>query len=295
MKSVLHLICLGLLALAAPLRAQESPFRAGDLIVTIGGTWLEREAEAGQLETALLARYAGLNLRFRHLAWSGDTVQGHARSYFGPPAEGMERLKKHLAEIKPSVLLAGFGSAEAWAGPEKIGEFTAQYRTWLKEATAAAGTSPRLILVSPPAVATTPQSPAPLRAYAAALPAYRDAIRTLATEQSATFFDVYEMTRLAPPATTDGLHLSDEGYAQLARLLPGGTPPAPTTLEPLRRAVVEKNRLFFHRWRPQNETYLFGFRKHEQGNNAAEIPLFDPLIAEKEKQIASLVASVAQP
>ena len=56
----------------------------------------------------------------------------------------------------------------------------------------------------------------------------------------------------------------------------------------LRAAIVAKNRLYFHRWRPQNETYLFGFRKHEQGRNAREIPQFDPLIAAKEKEIARL-------
>ena len=50
-------------------------------------------------------------------------------------------------------------------------------------------------------------------------------------------------------------------------------------LEPLRVAIVAKNELFFYRWRPQNETYLFGFRKHEQGNNAKEIAEFDPLVA----------------
>lgn len=56
----------------------------------------------------------------------------------------------------------------------------------------------------------------------------------------------------------------------------------------LRQVIEEKNLLYFHRHRPQNETYLFLFRKHEQGNNAVEIPQFDPLIAEKEKLIAEL-------
>ena len=59
-------------------------------------------------------------------------------------------------------------------------------------------------------------------------------------------------------------------------------------IEKLREAIIEKNRLYFHRWRPQNETYLFGFRKHEQGQNAREIPLFDPLVEAKEKEIAKL-------
>jgi hypothetical protein len=58
--------------------------------------------------------------------------------------------------------------------------------------------------------------------------------------------------------------------------------------ERLRQAIVAKNRLYFYRWRPENETYLFGFRKHEQGQNAREIPQFDPLIVEKEKEIANL-------
>ena len=63
--------------------------------------------------------------------------------------------------------------------------------------------------------------------------------------------------------------------------------------EQLRQAIVAKNRLYFHRWRPQNETYLFGFRKHEQGQNAREIPQFDPLVAEQEAKIARLRVPVA--
>jgi lysophospholipase L1-like esterase len=59
-------------------------------------------------------------------------------------------------------------------------------------------------------------------------------------------------------------------------------------VEELRRTIREKNELYFHRHRPQNETYLFLFRKHEQGNNAVEIPQFDPLISEKEEEIARL-------
>jgi lysophospholipase L1-like esterase len=58
--------------------------------------------------------------------------------------------------------------------------------------------------------------------------------------------------------------------------------------ERLRQTIIAKNRLYFYRWRPENETYLFGFRKHEQGQNAREIPQFDPLVADKEKEIAKL-------
>ncbi|WP_435020197.1 SGNH/GDSL hydrolase family protein [Tundrisphaera sp. TA3] len=59
-------------------------------------------------------------------------------------------------------------------------------------------------------------------------------------------------------------------------------------VEALRGAIIAKNLLYFHRWRPQNETYLYGFRKHEQGQNAREIPEFDPLVSAKEAEIARL-------
>lgn len=64
--------------------------------------------------------------------------------------------------------------------------------------------------------------------------------------------------------------------------------------EQLRRAVVEKNRLYFHHWRPQNVTYLFGFRKHEQGNNAVEVAEFEKLVAEKEREIGRLKQPVTR-
>ena len=64
--------------------------------------------------------------------------------------------------------------------------------------------------------------------------------------------------------------------------------PDQAQVEQLRQTIIKKNELFFHRWRPQNITYLFGFRKHEQGNNAVEIPQFDPLVAEQEQKIATL-------
>ncbi len=58
--------------------------------------------------------------------------------------------------------------------------------------------------------------------------------------------------------------------------------------EALRQAIIKKNELFFHSWRPQNETYIFLFRKHEQGNNAVEMPQFIPLVEAEEKKIAEL-------
>ena len=64
--------------------------------------------------------------------------------------------------------------------------------------------------------------------------------------------------------------------------------PGMAQVEQLRAAIIRKNRLEFYRYRPQNETYLYGFRKHEQGKNAAEVVQFDPLVAAQEEAIARL-------
>ena len=70
-------------------------------------------------------------------------------------------------------------------------------------------------------------------------------------------------------------------------------PPNGEMLEQLREAIIEKNRLYFHHWRPQNFTYLFGFRKHEQGQNAREVEEFQKLVARQEAEIARLRENLA--
>ncbi|HSH14791.1 MAG TPA: PVC-type heme-binding CxxCH protein [Verrucomicrobiae bacterium] len=58
--------------------------------------------------------------------------------------------------------------------------------------------------------------------------------------------------------------------------------------EELRELIVRKNNLYLNRWRPQNDTYLFGFRKHEQGLNAAEVAQFDTAVARLDAEIHEL-------
>ena len=65
-------------------------------------------------------------------------------------------------------------------------------------------------------------------------------------------------------------------------------------VERLRSLIVEKNELYFHRSRPQNQAYLWGFRRHEQGNNYQEVARFEPLIRQKEQAIFELGKTVSR-
>lgn len=88
--------------------------------------------------------------------------------------------------------------------------------------------------------------------------------------------------------SVDGVPLVTATHERWSSLIGVDDPHELRQIEQLRATILKKNELYFHRWRPQNVTYLFGFRKHEQGNNASEIPKFDPLVAEHEAQIAKL-------
>jgi len=59
-------------------------------------------------------------------------------------------------------------------------------------------------------------------------------------------------------------------------------------IEKLRALIAEKNIHYFHYWRPQNDTYIFGFRRKEQGHLTAEFPKYPPILNEKDAEIAKL-------
>ena len=127
---------------------------------------------------------------------------------------------------------------------------------------------------------------------------YRDAITDLAGKRSAYFADLFaelgEGKHKSAKLTDNGMHYAENGYRDTAGPflkslgLDAGSGYS-ATLDPVRQVIQEKNELYFHRWRPQNETYLFGFRKHEQGKNGKEIAEFDPLVAAKEVEISKLL------
>ena len=266
--------------------------KTGDRVVMVGAGFVEREGEYGHLEAAMTAQWADRKVTFRNLGWSGDTVEGRARSYFGPPVEGFERLRNHLEWLKPTVVLACYGSVESFDGEAGLEKFEGRYEhliAMMKEAAPKA----RVVLVSPP----------PFESKGAPLPdmadrnemlgLYRDRIREIAVEAEVLFADLFEGIGSAEGMTSDGVNYSPAGYAVISerfiRVFGWEPEVLPTDqLEALREAIVEKNRLFFYRWRPQNETYLYGFRKQEQGENAKEVPEFDPLIEAEEEKIVAL-------
>ena len=409
-------ICWLLLLAGGFQSTQALEFKDNDKIAFLGNTFIERAQKYGYIETAITAANPDKNLTFRNLGWSGDTVFGHSRSYFGPPKEGFERLQKLIEEEKPTLMLLNYGanaSYEGEAGVAKIvsnnpandryeseagiEKFIAGYER-LIQMLQKASPDARIALLTPlPQEGLVPSAPGfsdkALRSIIwnqnRKLSNYRNAIVKLGMKHGFEVVDLFKafgegkqftLGNAGVELTNNGIHLSESGYwlavpyiqsafgqsgphwtynydkkqgekveitihpkklpcptfpkdlsrnmlktefysklgqnVQIKNLPLGrwklstksgrtlkiaeakdwaaGIPlyrsnmPDAQQAEQLRQVIIQKNRLFFHKHRPQNETYLFGFRKHEQGNNAAEIPKFQPLIEAKEKEIAKL-------
>lgn len=295
--------CLAFLALGVSfpsLRAANAAveFKEGDRVVLLGSTIIEREQKFGTLETQLVLALGEKKVSVRNLGWSGDSVFGVARSYFGPPSEGIERLSKHLDLFKPTVLVTCYGHDVALDRDAKISDFIPGYEALLNLARSK-NSNMRFVIIAPPPFENLGAPLPDMAAANAKLAEVRDALKAFADKQHAAFVDAFALMggakkeRPAQPLTDNGIHYGEAGYRLWAAkvvqglgLKPSGLPAAET--EGLRRAIVEKDRLFFDRWRPENETYLFGFRKHEQGQNATEVDQFEPLVEKQDQKIAEL-------
>ena len=158
----------------------------------------------------------------------------------------------------------------------------------------------RFVLLSPirheDLRASRPGLPDPA-AHNKLLAEYSTAIGELAKERGAFQISDLRFQIEKGPITDNGIHPSVSGYPTwadgMAKAL--GWEPNLKSSSALRAAVIRKNELFFHRWRPANWTYIFGFRKGEQGRNAKEMPMFDPLVAEVEAEIDRLKRASLKP
>ncbi len=286
-------VCLTLFSTTALRAADSAPefeLKDGDRVVTLGGTFVEREGQFGDIETVFTTAFPDRKVTFRNLGWSGDTVWAESRGLFDPAQVGYGRMLALIKELKPTLIVFGYGQNESFAGEAGLEPFVRQFEKLCQDVKP---TGARLAFLTPHRF-EKPRAPLPdASRHNAMLGKYAEAVRQLAARRSAPVLDLYELELPSQSLTENGMHFGPNGYAAVAqavrsqlKLTNGGK--TSQQEEAIRQKIVEKNRLFFHRWRPQNITYLTGFRKHEQGNNAVEIAQFDPLVEQIEIEIDTM-------
>lgn len=294
-KVGLLMICCVLLQTRASAE-EDFELKDRDRVVWIGSEFTEQATRHNFVEAALTARWPERRITFRNLGWAGDNPTGIARGYFGGAAEGYRRLQEELTRLQPTVIFLEYGENAAYAGPEGLSPFNDQLQRLLIDLKKLTN---RIVLVSPPAAEKLPSplpDPTSINTQRAAVTAL---LQTLANDEKLRFVDIFtplraELTeRSGPHWTVDTIRYNAVGYAAAAEVTLNSLGISGFTREgfqpELRELIRVKNDLYFHQYRPQNETYLRGFRKHEQGQNAKDIAEFEPLIAQAEARIAAFV------
>lgn len=254
--------------LAAPLTLQP-----GDHVVLVGNTLADRMQHAGWLETLLYQRFPDAHLVFRNLGFSGDELQTRLRSQdFGTPEEW-------LKQTGADVVLAFFGFNESFQGEAGLEAFRADLQRFIRETRGREFSErgpARLVLFSPIAQERHPDPNYPDPATNnRRLALYTQAMAAVAADENVPFVDLFSLTRRlyaegGGPHTVNGIHLSERGYQALAPLLYeallGEKAPAMTgdRFVRLRQAVLEKNALWFSRYRTVDGYNVYGGRSHLQ-------------------------------
>jgi hypothetical protein len=298
------LACLA--ASSVPVQAA-SPFQPRDVVAWLGGSSVVAADQAGLLETAITLAHPGHALRFRCLAWEGDSVLHQPRDLNFPSTTNL------LHRIGATVACIEFGALEALTpGPAQHPEsFRRAYAHLLDTLQP---TATRIVLVVPPPF--EPQAP-PLPDLSEAnsrLDAIAQAIRNLASERNLPLIDLHRRLTEQPPRqpwTFDGREPNPHGHRAIAAawIHELGFPNLATKvaspdewrhpdLAALLQAVNHKNRLWFDSWRPMNWAFLAGDRTDQQASRdhrdrnirwfPAEIESYAPLLTEADLRIESL-------
>ena len=281
--AVLKLVAAALVALPAASGADTTaPFRAGDTVAWLGGARVVAAQRSGVIEALVAGARPVWRLRWRSLAWEGDTVFERPRELNYPG------LPDQLRASGATVALLHFGEMESLAGPAGIAAFVAAYESLLGDV----GAVVARILITPPVPPDGTREAGDVR-RSPALDAYIAAIQDLGR-------------RLGIPVVPPGPGLDETAWSMAVASEVSGTDAgngvelsggrfAQSDWEALRRAVVARNRLWFDYSRPMNWAFLAGDRTDQPSSRdhrdrsvrwfPEEMEQFVPLIAAADREI----------
>jgi hypothetical protein len=287
--------------------SEQMEFKERDIIAFVGGADVAAAQYTGHLETLLAVAHPAL--RFRNFGWEGDTVFAQPRDYNFPP------LPEHIRKAGATVVFVQFGRMEVFA--DKREQFRAAYQKLLDTF---GQITPRLVLVTPIPFEPAPAPLPDLSGRNSDLEKIVATIHEIGKQRQLPVLDLFgALRRQTETLTEDGLQLTSKGHGIVALAFATElgselkNPPkisdagswADPRFESLRQLIIAKNRLWFDYWRPQNWAFLGGDRVEQPSSRdhrdpkirwfPEEIQKFQPLIAQKESEIAALARHYARP
>ncbi len=267
----------------------------GDRVAIIGNGLAERIQHDGWLETYVQAAFPKDSLVFRNLGYSGDQVHYRPRAH-----EGFGSSDRHLSDLKASVIFAFFGYNESFEN--KPEEFRKQLNAWIDHTSSRSYDSlksPRIFLFSPIAHENlnSPNLPDGSENNER-LEKYTKVMEEVALDKRITFIDLFSYFKSAylessVPLTINGIHLNELGNRKLAEyftqeVLGAEIKITGASLDSLRSAVLDKNWLWFNRYRTTSGNDVWGIRSSQDGNYETlqnELRMLEVMAANRDKQI----------
>lgn len=302
--------------LTLPARAAEPWLKPNDIVALVGGEDMVTLAEEGWLETIVTSAQPQDHIRFRSIAWEGDTVFEQRRDLNYP------MLEAQLDKMGATVVICQFGKMESFAGKDGVAAFSEAYEKLIDRLSGEK--KRRIALVLPMRFAAPPKAARDLPDLTprnADLTAYEQAITALAAKNTALILDANYLGEDASKEeypTRDGIHLLIRDsvaaehielaeclsvglgiVAEFGKKAKTGDTVIPGEVMALRHLISAKNRLWFHYTRPQNWAFLAGNRTNQPSSRdhldptkrwfPAEMAQWIPLIEAKEREIQNLV------
>jgi putative heme-binding domain-containing protein len=259
---------LTLAAAGAPLAsAQRAPLRAGDRVVLVGGALAERLQHDGWLEARLQIALPKLELSFRNLGFSADTLGVR------PRVEGFGTPDEWLARAQADVVFAFWGFNESFAGEAGLTPFRAELTAWIEHVRALSspeGEPLRVVLFSSVPFANPGNPSLPDGAELNARLARYDAAQAeVAASLGVPFVDLAtplrtRQARGAQGLSINGMHLTAAGNEVLADAVAHAfgveAHPDGALAEAVRAIVREKDLLWFNRYQATDGYNVHGGR-----------------------------------
>jgi putative heme-binding domain-containing protein len=320
---------------AAPLTIEE-----GDHICIIGGGVADAMQHTGWLEVMLQSRFPQGQLVIRNLAVDGDEVDPAKRlrsADFGSPDQWLtgaapiprpddvadksivRENRFELVGTGADVILAFFGSNEAHAGPEGLGDFKATLASFIDHTLSQrynGVSAPRLVLFTPIAHEHLGGKDHTKRHYPDGvvhnenIRLFAAAMQEVCREKGVACVDLFQPSleayeRQPMPLTVDGIHPTAAGDRVIAGIIDEalfGTHPArdEQSLQRLQLAVADKNFHWFNRYRVTDGYSTYGGRawlrfvdgqtNYEVGQR--ELEYLDVMTANRDRRIWATAATL---
>lgn len=300
-----YLLVLGILLSACTSNPSLEPlvFKQNEKVVFLGNAFFENAIANGEIETTLSLSFPKKNITFRNIGWNADNVYAHARTRardgqkFGSPEEGFGILTKQIAELRPDKVFIAYGFNESFDGDSGVDAYGKGLNNLLEMLSQHCH---ELILISALPMEKGFGIPAEhIATQNKQIKKYVDTTKEIALKGKYRFIDLFTPFSEENTYTTNGVHLSATGYRKVGELisetLKFPTPAIKMNSEKadhIRNTIIKKNTLFFHRWRPQNDAYIYGLRKHEQRVAQEEPAQIEPFIAKQEAAITVLLENL---